>query len=96
MLGQLIKENKLHLVDAFHLAEPKSKHFREILKTWDSKQALWVDQSEFEVNFLLSARNFEQVKLTNVNWLNVYDLVKYKQVFITTEAMKAIAERLRP
>lgn len=95
MLAHLINENRLHVIEAFRLDAPKAKDFRKIQQLWELETALWVEEPTFEENFLLSVRNFQAMKLVNLAWLNVYDLAKYKQVFITKAALEKLAERLR-
>ena len=43
-------------------------------------------------NVILSARNVQDVKTTQVNTINVYDILKYNTVVATKAAVAAIEE----
>ena len=49
---------------------------------------------EFDNNFRLSARNIAHIELLPTKGLNVYDIMRRKQLVLTQSAVKAIEERL--
>ena len=48
--------------------------------------------SEKNENVQKSARNIEGVKTTLVNTINVYDLLKYKNLVVTLDTVKKLEE----
>ncbi len=80
----VIADAKVDAVKTKALAEKFGKH--------GIASALIVD-AEFEDNFRLSARNIDHIELLPTKGLNVYDIMRRKQLVLTQSAVKAIEER---
>ena len=93
IISTLIKTNKLYVVDALQLKEPKTKQMHRIMKNLGFKKALFVDQT-LQENFLLACRNLPNVLCLKDTSLNVYELLRFKNLVITEQSLKNIEARL--
>ena len=88
-----LKENEMILLDQFGLDRIKTKELANILDKVQAKNTLIVIDKRDE-NLELSARNIPGVKVIRYEGLNVYDILKYKNIIIMEPAVKAIEGRL--
>lgn len=91
-LSSKVLENELTVVDTFDMKEIKTKEMAKVLtnlKVEGKTLILLADKNE---NVQKSARNIEGVKTTLVNTINVYDLLKYKNLVITLDTVKKLEE----
>ena len=56
--------------------------------------ALIVSDKDSEKNFSRSARNIKNIKIINEDGANIYDMLKFTNVIITSSSMKKIETRL--
>jgi large subunit ribosomal protein L4 len=84
---------KLVLVESFELAEAKTKQAKAALEALGLKHALIVFGDE-DANFFRAARNLAAYKLLPLAGLNVYDVLNYDELLMTTKTAKAIEARL--
>ena len=56
----------------------------------DSKALVVIDNND--KNIILSARNLPDVKTTDANIINVYDILKYDKLVFTRDAVNKIQE----
>ena len=83
-LSYKAKDNVITVVEPFAMEAPKTKEFISILNNIkaNSRRVLFV-LPENSNNIYLSSRNLENVKVTNVNELNTYDIMNaYSVVFV--------------
>ena len=83
-LSYKAKENVITVVEPFAMEAPKTKEFISILNNIkaNSRRVLFV-LPENSNNIYLSSRNLENVKVTDVNELNTYDIMNaYSVVFV--------------
>lgn len=91
-LSELIRQERLIVVEQFAVAAPKTRQLVEKLKSFDLEQVLIVtDQIDHQLQ--LAARNLYKVQVTEVNSLNLIDLVGADKVLMTVSAVKQIEER---
>ncbi len=93
-LSYLYKENKFTVLDALKVDSISTKEFASFLTLFSHDKSLVV-VDEIDMNVELSARNIMNVKLLNPDGLNVYDLMKYKNVIITESAMRKVEGALQ-
>ena len=92
-LSKLHKEGRLVVVDAFELAEVKTKGLLTALATLQSaKKALVVDTSTNE-KLKLSIRNAADHLFLPPEGVNVYDLLRHDTLVVSKSAAKALEER---
>ena len=86
-----VQENKFIVVDELKFDEIKTKKFQAVLDSFKVKKALVVlDENNEKV--VLSARNIPDVKTTQINTINTYDVMKYNTVIATKAAVEKIEE----
>jgi large subunit ribosomal protein L4 len=91
ILSSKVAENNLVVVDNFDLKEIKTKEVVNSLNNLKVENGLIVVAEQNE-NLQKSARNIQDVKTTRATSLNVFDLLKYKKLVLTEEAVKKIEE----
>ncbi len=104
-LSAKLKDGKIIIVDKFEMDEPKTKDFSNFIKKLaPSFNAFCVldTKSEKQINVKLSSRNFKAVKViiadnpnkgkTNVDGLNVYDMIKFEWLVLTKHTVEKITE----
>lgn len=92
-LSSKLQENELTVVDQLELDRIKTKAFAEVIRTLDKSNVLLVTEAVDE-KLALSSRNLPNVKVIRVEGLNVYDILKYKEIILLEPAIKAIEGRL--
>ena len=93
-LSLKVKEQKLVVIDALTLAAPKTKEFAQVLKSFDIRAVLIIDDKG-NLNLVRSARNIRNVKVLSEEGLNVYDLLKYDHLLASVAAIKKIEGALK-
>jgi len=92
-LSSKLQENELTVVDQLELDRIKTKAFAEVIRALDKNNVLLVTDAADEKLFL-SSRNLPNVKVIKVEGLNVYDILKYRDIILLEPAVKAIEGRL--
>jgi large subunit ribosomal protein L4 len=90
-LTSKIDGGKLIVLDTLEMPEVKTKHMVALLKQFELNKALIVD-AEKQGNAVLSARNIPGVKYVGANGVNVYDLLRYEHLVLTTGAVAKVQE----
>ncbi len=91
-LSSKVLENELTVVDTLEMKEIKTKEMAKVLTNLKVEGKTLILLAEKNENIQKSARNIEGVKTTLVNTINVYDLLKYKNLVITLDTVKKIEE----
>jgi large subunit ribosomal protein L4 len=84
---------KLVVVESLALAEAKTKQAQAALAALGLTHALIIFGDD-DANFFRAARNLAAHKLLPVAGLNVYDVLNYDQLLMTTKTAKAVEARL--
>jgi large subunit ribosomal protein L4 len=85
--------NAIVVLDRFELEKIKTRKFVEVLNSLNVKNALIVIDKKNE-NLELSSRNVPGVKVLRIEGLNVYDILKYKNLILAESSIKVIEGRL--
>ncbi len=85
--------NTLLVVDKIELSEPRTKKVVEITNALKVNNALILTDCE-NTNLELAARNIPGVKVIRSAGLNVYDILKYRNLVLLEDSIKAIEGRL--
>ncbi|MBL8199848.1 MAG: 50S ribosomal protein L4 [Chromatiales bacterium] len=93
VLSELVRQDRLVVVDAIEMAKPKTKDLVKYLQGFNLDQVLILVE-EGQDNLRLSARNLPSVEVLDVRELNPVSLVRFGKVLATSGALKAVAERL--
>jgi large subunit ribosomal protein L4 len=97
VLSELVRQDRLVIVDAIELAKPKTKDLVKYLQGLNLDQVLILveeGQKNMQDNLRLSARNLPAVEVVDARELNPVSLVRFGKVLATSGALKAVAERL--
>ncbi len=90
-LTSRVQGGKLIVLDELKLDEIKTKKFKAVMDNLKIAKALVV-LSENDEKVILSARNIPAVKTTQVNAINVYDILKGDTLVLTKDAVAKIEE----
>lgn len=92
-LSAKLKDENIFVVDALELEEIKTKALAEILKTMALEDLLIVSDSD-DTKLALSSRNIPDVKVIKTAGLNVYDILKFKNLLLVESSIENIKGRL--
>ena len=92
ILSSKVLENELVVLDTLNLKEIKTKEMVKVLANLKVEGKSLIVLPEKNENVQKSARNIEGVKTSLVNTINVYDLLKYKNLVITLDTVKKLEE----
>ena len=92
VLSSKVLENELTVVDVLEMKEIKTKEMVKTLNNLKVEGKTLILLPEKNENVQKSARNIEGVKTSLVNTINVYDLLKYKNLVITLDTVKKLEE----
>lgn len=93
ILSELIRQDRLLIVDEFSVAEPKTKSLVSKLKGLGLTSALIVTDS-VDQNLFLAARNVPFVDVRDPAGLDPVSLIAYDKVLVTVQALKQVEEAL--
>lgn len=92
-LSAKLQDENLFVVDALELSEIKTKVLAETLKTMALEDLLIVSDTE-DTKLALSSRNIPDVKVIKTAGLNVYDILKFKNLLLVESSIENIKGRL--
>lgn len=92
VLSSKVLEKELTVVNEIKLKEIKTKEMQKALNNLKVEGKTLILLPEKNETVQKSARNIEGVKTTLVNTINVYDLLKYKNLVVTLDTVKKLEE----
>lgn len=92
-LSSKVEDNNIYVIDDFKIESIKTKEFVSVLNALNLSDLLIVSDSE-EATILLSSRNIPDVKVIKTEGLNVYDILKFKNLLLVESSIKNIEGRL--
>ncbi len=93
ILSELVRQERLIVVDNFSVEAPKTKELVAKLKELELTDALIVT-SEVDENLFLAARNLYKVDARDVAGIDPVSLIAFDRVVMTAEAVKQVEEML--
>ena len=93
ILSELVRQDRLLVVEDFGVSAPKTKELLTKLAEMDAKDALIITES-FDENLMLASRNLYAVDARALNEIEPVSLIGYEKVIITSAALKALEEKL--
>ena len=88
-----LQEENLIVLDKLTFDDIKTKNMVRVMKNIGADKAYVVLEGA-DRNVFLSTRNLQDVRLSHAGCLSVYDIMKYKKLVLTQDAVKAIEEVL--
>ena len=92
-LSRRVEESAVTVFDAFELPEKKTKLFTKVMDTFSFGDLLLV-VAEANENVLYSSRNLSKVTVLPVEGLNVYDILKHRNLALTKGAIEKMTQQL--
>ncbi len=93
ILSELVRQERLIVVDNFSVEAPKTKELVAKLKELELNDVLIVT-GEVDENLFLAARNLYKVDARDVAGIDPVSLLAFDKVLITAEAVKQVEEML--
>jgi len=94
LLSMQLKSDKITILDQLDFAKISTKDFAGFMETFDLDRSLIITE-EPSTNLYLSSRNVPYVKLLKADGLNVYDILKYKNIIMTESAVRLVEGALQ-
>jgi large subunit ribosomal protein L4 len=93
ILSELVRQDRLIVVENFSVEAPKTKELKAKLKEMDLKDVLIITE-ELDENLFLAARNLYKVDVRDVQGIDPVSLIAFDKVVVTASAVKKIEESL--
>jgi len=94
-LSAKAKASELIVLDQAVAEAPKTKALRQSFDKLGLDQALIIGGKEIDTNFGLAARGVPGIDVLPVQGINVYDVLRCKQLVLTKAAIEALEERFK-
>tara|TARA_B100000795_G_scaffold244011_1_gene208271 strand:+ start:177 stop:812 length:636 start_codon:yes stop_codon:yes gene_type:complete len=94
ILAKKNTDKQLHILSDVKKEVKKTKEFNKFLLNNNLSNALIVSDKDSEKNFSKSARNIKNIKVISDEGANIYDMLKFTNVIITSSSIKKIETRL--
>jgi large subunit ribosomal protein L4 len=92
ILSELVRQDRLVVVDSLSIAAPKTKLFSEKLKSLGLQESTLVITDELDENLYLSSRNLPHVLVLEAQEADPVSLVRYSKVLVTKNALVKFEE----
>ena len=93
ILSELVRQDRLVVVEKFGVDTPKTKALKAKLNELELNDVLIVT-SEVDENLFLSARNLYKVDVRDVQGVDPVSLIAFEKVLMTADAVKQLEEAL--
>jgi large subunit ribosomal protein L4 len=93
MFSELVRQERLLVVEEFGVDEPKTKQLAGKLKDLGVKSVLIVVEG-FDEKLFLASRNLPHVEVIEATGVDPVSLARFEHVLITVAAVKRVEERL--
>lgn len=93
ILSELVRQERLVVVESFSVDSPKTQGLLAKLKQYDLNDVLIVTP-EVDENLYLSSRNLYKVDVRDVQAIDPVSLIAFEKVLITKDAVKQLEESL--
>lgn len=94
MLSMQLQSDRITVLDKLDFERISTKDFSGFMKKFDLERLLIITE-EPSANLQLSSRNVPYVKLLKADGLNIYDMLKYKHIVLTENAVRLVEGALQ-
>jgi len=91
-LSSKAQDSSIIVVEILTFEEPKTKLMLETLGLLNAAEKTLVVTADGDINVYKSARNIPGVKSLRVDYINVYDILKYDTLLMTRDAVARVEE----
>jgi large subunit ribosomal protein L4 len=95
IISELIRTERLSIVESFTVETPKTKDFIKKLDGFNLNDRLLIITEAVEENLYLAARNLPKVDVCDVAAINPASLVGTEKIIMTVAALKQLEELLK-
>jgi len=88
-------ENNIVVLNSLVLSDCKTKTFVNILKKLKMKDGALLVINSMDDNIRLATRNIPNVGLRDANSVNTYDILSFKKMLVTKDALRILTERIK-
>ena len=92
ILSQLVREDRLSVIDAIALDGPKTKSFVKKIKEFGLTGTVLVVTDKLDENTLLSSRNLSDVLVLETREIDPVSLVRFNNILVTRGAVAQLEE----
>ncbi len=89
-----VDQGDITVIDELTVSAPKTKEFNAVLKNLGLDRGGLFIVEQASDNQLLASRNIPNVELATAKLVNIYQILRHKNVIITKAGMEAIESRL--
>ena len=93
ILSELVRQDRLVVVESFGVDSPKTKQLAAKLKEMELNDVLIVTK-ELDENLFLASRNLHKVDARDVQAVDPVSLIAFEKVLMTADAVKQLEEAL--
>ncbi len=91
VLSRKLKDDEIKIIDSLNFGDAKTKTLNKLLNNLFKKSvSALIVPNLGNRNIYLMSRNLPKVKALNPKTLNVYDLLKFKNILLDKEAIKVL------
>ena len=92
-LSARIAAGDVLIVDSFAVATPKTKEFVSLVKASAAEEKVLIIAAAFDENTYKAARNVRPTQLVTAREVNTEQLLAYRKIIVTNDALPELAER---
>jgi large subunit ribosomal protein L4 len=92
VLSAKVSDGELLVVESFELERPRTKQVVDTLRALGVQSSALLVSAEPDMNFIKSARNVEGSKTLPAGMLNVVDLLSYRMLLMSVDAVRRVEE----
>jgi len=95
ILSELIRQERLVVVEDFSVEQPKTQMLLAKFKTLSIADSVLIITDEIDLNLMLAARNLHWVGVCSTIHISPANLIAFEKVLVTFKALKRIEEVLQ-
>jgi large subunit ribosomal protein L4 len=94
-LSAKVRAGELVVLDKAHSSDGKTKGLKQCFEKLGLTNALFIDGTELEPEFVRAARNIPNIDVLPVQGINVYDILRRRKLVLTKAAIEALEARFK-
>ena len=94
ILSQLVREERLSVIDALAIDSPKTKQFAQKMKGYGFDGTVLIVTDKLDDNVYLGSRNLPNILVLETREVDPVTLVRFKHVLLTKAAVAQFEELL--
>ena len=94
-LSYKLSNKAITVVEKFEVKDSKTKGFIKLLNTLKLEGKTLIVVKELNDELILASRNLSDIKVIESHEINTYDVLNYKNIVMTEEAVKMLEEVLK-